>query len=97
MILVIAKLRVATGEMERMLSRVEQLARHSRSERGCVEYTYLRSPEEDDLIVFVERWQDRESLAAHAASSTMAAYRGATRDIVLERSLLTFDAKEIVP
>ena len=92
MIVVIAKLRIAPGAMAPVLEHVAGLARRARAELGCHEYTYLRSPEDDDLL---ERWADRSSLSAHLASSDIAAYRKATAPYVVDRSLTVFDAVEV--
>jgi quinol monooxygenase YgiN len=95
MILVVARLRIRPGAMTPMLAEVEALARLSRTQRGCHEYMYLRSPEDDDLLLFVERWEDQPSLAAHLASMEMAEYRKTTASLVAERSHSVFDAKDI--
>lgn len=88
MILVIARLRVVRGAMGAMLKELDAFAGHTRNEHGCVEYTPLRSLEDDDLIVIVERWQDRESLDAHLSSLEMASYRQATAQLVAQREHL---------
>ena len=93
MILVIARLHIRAGAMERMLSEVASMARYSRAEPGCKAYTYLRSPEDDALLVFVELWEDRPSLEQHLGSERMSAYRASTADFVATRVLDVFDAK----
>lgn len=71
-----------------MLTQLNDFAGHTRSERGCVEYTPLRSLEDEDLIVIVERWEDRKSLDAHLSSPEMTAYRQATAQFVAHREHL---------
>jgi quinol monooxygenase YgiN len=67
-----------------------------KAERGCLEY----GPTTDadgigstqtklgpDSFVVVEKWENAEALAAHAASPHMAAYGAKTRDMIAARAI----------
>ncbi|HLZ47371.1 MAG TPA: putative quinol monooxygenase [Candidatus Limnocylindria bacterium] len=92
MILVVAHLRAREGAMPELLQHVKAFASRSRAERGCLDYTYLRSPEDDDLVVIVERWTGRESLDGHLSSADMASYRARTAALVAHRSHTAYEA-----
>jgi quinol monooxygenase YgiN len=95
MILVVAQLHARDGAMPELLQHVKAFASRSRAENGCLEYTYLRSPEDDDLVVIVERWAGRESLNAHLISAEMASYRARTEALVAHRSHTAYEANAL--
>jgi quinol monooxygenase YgiN len=97
LILVLAKIRVLPMAMPDMLREVGHYAQQARNESGCHEYVFLRSPEDEDLIVFVERWADRASLSRHVASEAMADYRRRTARFVVRRELVAFEVVEVGP
>ena len=49
--------------------RLELLARLSREEAGCLEYTLLEDPTDPCRLRLYERWADAEALAGHDATS----------------------------
>ena len=78
--------------MPELLEHVKAYASQSRAEDGCLEYTYLRSPEDENLVVIVERWTGRESLNAHLTSADMTSYRARTASLVAHRSHTVYEA-----
>jgi quinol monooxygenase YgiN len=91
-VIVIAKLRLVPETATSMLHEVEQLAQHSRAEAGCLEYSILRSVEDEYLLVLVERWLDHAALSAHRGSAFISEYRERTRHFVMGREIVVFDA-----
>ena len=79
--------------MPAMLGELDAFARTTRTEKGCIEYLPLRSREDEDLIVILERWEDEDSLRAHLDTKQMAAYREATGPFVEERSATIFEPR----
>lgn len=45
------------------------------NERGCVAYALHRDADDPDHLVFVERWESREALAAHAEAPHLSLLR----------------------
>jgi quinol monooxygenase YgiN len=95
MILVVAQLHARDGAMPELLQHLKAFASRSRAEHGCLDYTYLRSPEQENLVVIVERWIGRESLNAHLSSAEMASYRARTAALVARRSHTAYEANAL--
>jgi quinol monooxygenase YgiN len=65
----------------------------SRAETGCIDYAYAYDVLDPTLVRVHERWQDRESLAAHAASAHVRAWRATWAEFGgRERSLRMYEA-----
>jgi quinol monooxygenase YgiN len=94
-VIVIAKLRLVPETARSMLQEVEQLAQHSRGEAGCLEYSILRSVEDECLLVLLERWLDHSALSDHRESAFISEYRERTRHFVVSRETVVFDAKPV--
>jgi quinol monooxygenase YgiN len=68
--------------------------RTSRSEDGCLEYTFAADPLEPGRVILFERWEDQAALDAHLAaisSTTTVTPRSASitlYDVAGERPLL---------
>ncbi len=74
---------VAKPGYEEQLSEVlEGLVGPTRKEQGALQYDLHRDVQEPRRFVFVERWESREALAAHAQSAHITAYRKAVADWV---------------
>ncbi len=65
---------LVTGSLVAKADRIDDLLAHSlehvqrsRTEPGCLEHGVHRDAENPLRLVFVERWSDREALAAHFA------------------------------
>ncbi len=60
---------------EALIAEVVKMVRASRKEDGCLDYSFARDIADPAVLVLFERWRDREALAAHGASTHMAAFR----------------------
>ena len=58
---VTAQFRAAPGRADALIALLDELARHSRTEAGCIDYVYLR---DGDAFSSVEQWADAASEAA---------------------------------
>jgi len=63
-----------------------ELMRASRSEAGCLEYTFAADPLVPGRVVLYERWDDQASLDAH-----LAAIRAATVVAPQSASIVLYD------
>ena len=65
MIIVGGEFRVAPEQREAFLaSRIEAMER-SRSEPGCMEYTFAADPLDPGRVILFERWESQEALDEH--------------------------------
>ncbi len=66
----------------------------SRSEAGCVSYSYAVDLIESDLVHVSERWESREALAAHLKTAHIATWRAQWPAIgISNRSLRLYEAE----
>ncbi len=54
-------------QREAFLAGQHEMMRNSRSEPGCLEYTFSADPLEPGRVLLFERWVDQESLDTHLA------------------------------
>lgn len=94
MIYVIANLTVAPDKREAVLAAARPAIAETRKEQGCVSYELFQSAENPNEMVFVERWESRDALNAHARSDHFRVWRKATADAFTGRKLeILSDAK----
>lgn len=64
MLLITGHARPVHGARERMIAAIREVTDATRSEPGCLNYTFAASLD-DDTIISVELWRDRAALDAH--------------------------------
>lgn len=65
MIIVIGKVRVRDGALDRALSASHEHVARSRQEPGCISHSVNLDAEQNHLLVFVEEWHDQAALLRH--------------------------------
>lgn len=65
MLVVVAKFTVKPGKKEELLALAKDLIAATRAETGCISYTLLEDPYDDNGLVFLEEWADKEALERH--------------------------------
>lgn len=68
MIAVIAKVPIQTGKKEAALKAVKELMAKVAKEEGTLYYTLNIDEKNPDTLVFIERYQDMDGLAAHSST-----------------------------
>lgn len=61
-----------------------------RQEDGCLQYDYHLSCEQDDCVVLLERWRDRQALQRHSGQPHMAEIARAKTGRVQETQVQRF-------
>lgn len=88
MILVTGHFRLAPGDVNRARPHMRNMIEATRSEPGCILYSFADDVLEPGVIRIVERWQDWPSLEAHGKAPHMDAWRAALKDIgVIDREV----------
>lgn len=94
MIHVIAVITAKPGQRGAILEAFRANMPAVRAEAGCLEYGpaidaegmgRIQTPFGPDTFVVIEKWENREALAAHAAAPHMAAYAAKTKEWVASR------------
>ena len=68
MIAVIAKVPIQTEKKEAALEAVKKLMTNVAKEEGTLHYTLNIDEKNPDTLVFIERYQDMDGLAAHSST-----------------------------
>lgn len=68
MIIVGGRFEVDPEQRDAFLAERHQLMRTSRSEDGCLEYTFAADPLEPSRVILFERWENQAALDAHLAA-----------------------------
>jgi len=55
-------------ERDAFLAERHEMMRRSRSEDGCLEYTFAADPLEPGRVILFERWESQAALDAHLAA-----------------------------
>lgn len=87
MIVVIARLVIKPGTAPLLLEAARRCVAETRKEPGCLSYDLFASVTDPDNLTFVERWENREALSAHARSAHVAEWRAAGADYIIERQI----------
>lgn len=76
-------------------SAMTEMVEKSRSEQGCILYSYAFDLLDENLVHFIEKWESREALDAHFKMNHMEEWRATWPDLqVVGRSASLFEAEE---
>ncbi|HZZ13261.1 MAG TPA: putative quinol monooxygenase [Paraburkholderia sp.] len=70
------------GHEEQLREALEGIVGPTRQEAGALQYDLHRDVLEPRRFVFIERWESRDALAAHAKSAHIQAYKQAVAEWV---------------
>ncbi len=87
MLYLIATLKIKPGSLPAIMEAVRPCIRDTRLETGCISYDLHQSVTDENTLVFVERWTDRESLEAHFETPHLKAWRDAGEEYFLDRKI----------
>lgn len=85
MIYVIATMTLKPGTRDKVVAAAKPCIEATRKETGCIFYDLNVSQTDPNLLTFVERWQSREHLAAHAKTDHIKTWRAASGEHVASR------------
>lgn len=69
MITLIATMKVKEGKMDEVKDKLKVIVPHVKStESGCLEYIPHTVKNEDNMIIFYEKYRDKEALKIHSAN-----------------------------
>ncbi len=95
MLLIVGTFRLPPAKLANAWPIMEQMVSGSRSEDGCLHYSYAPDLIEPGLIHVKEMWRDRAALEAHFASEYVEEWRKAWPMLGIgERSLHLYEVGE---
>ena len=77
MLIFIGAGRIKPGKMDQALEAVQAFMPKIRTEPGTLEYTVYRGVDDPNMLVYLEKYQDQDALAAHGSSDEMKAFQEA--------------------
>ncbi|MEM9045834.1 MAG: putative quinol monooxygenase [Pseudomonadota bacterium] len=81
----------APGEIDRLREEMDTVIAATRTEPGCLHYSYARQLENPDRIIIFEHWEHGDALRAHFKTPHMAVwYEHLSTANVLERNVQVF-------
>ena len=97
MIIVTVKYSVKPGYRDKVMELAKEVARFSRTEKGCLTYDQLPSAENDREIFVLEKWETINDLVAHSNTSQFVEFNENRKPYVVEgsRSIQVFEANEV--
>ena len=92
MLLIVGTIRLPPENLDMARNAMKHMVEGSRSEDGCVEYSYAEDVFDAGLIHVKERWRDQAALDRHFASSHLAAWRATWPELAIrDRSLSCYE------
>lgn len=96
MIVVLGSVTAKEGSFAEVLALSREHVTRSRAEPGCISHAVHIDSENPSRLVFVEEWQDRESLSAHFQVPASRQFAKALGSLAAERPhMAVYDASEI--
>ena len=87
MIVVIARLVIKPGSIPHLVGPAKVMIAQTRKETGCIAYDLYSSITEPETMIFLERWETREALSAHARTAHVATWREASNPHLVSRTV----------
>jgi quinol monooxygenase YgiN len=95
MIYVFATLTIRPGTLDHLREPARICRETTLKEDGCIAYDLHADIANPDRLVFVEKWETREALSAHAKSAHVAAWREASAPHLIERKIEIVHAEKV--
>jgi len=98
MLVIVGTVRLPPEKLEQARPAMASMIAASRTEPGCIEYSYAQDVLDAGLIHVTEIWRDRTVLDAHFRSAHIADWRASWPALGIgERNLVVYEAGEAKP
>ena len=95
MLVIIGTIRLPAERLDEARPAMQRMILGSRTEPGCIEYSYAQDVLDAGLIHVTEVWSDRAALDAHFRSPHIADWRASWAALGIgERNLMLYEAGE---
>jgi len=96
MIIVTATITAKPTKRDEIISNSHDLIKSTRIEPGCISYDLYASTEDEDVLIMLEQWENREVLDAHLKTEHFGAFGMVIKDIVAkEISIVIYSAEKV--
>jgi len=98
MLVIIGTIRLPAERLDEAKPAMQRMILGSRTEPGCIDYSYAQDVLDAGLIHVTEVWSDRAALDAHFRSPHIADWRASWAALGIgERNLMLYEAGEPKP
>jgi quinol monooxygenase YgiN len=98
MLVIIGTIRLPAERLDEARPAMQRMISGSRTEPGCIDYSYAQDVLDAGLIHVTEVWSDRVALDAHFRSPHIADWRASWAALGIgERNLMLYEAGEPKP
>ena len=98
MLVIIGTIRLPAEKLAEARPAMQRMISGSRTEPGCIDYSYAQDVLDSGLIHVTEVWSDRAALDAHFRSPHIADWRASWAALGIgERNLMLYEAGEPKP
>ena len=98
MLVIIGTIRLPAERLDEARPAMQRMIAGSRTESGCIDYSYAQDVLDAGLIHVTEVWSDRAALDAHFRSPHIADWRASWAALGIgERNLMLYEAAEPKP
>ena len=98
MLVIIGTIRLPAERLDEARPAMQRMILGSRTEPGCIDYSYAQDVLDAGLIHVTEVWSDRSALDAHFRSPHIAEWRASWPALGIgERNLVLYEAGEPMP
>ena len=98
MLVIIGTIRLPAERLDEARPAMQRMILGSRTEPGCIDYSYAHDVLDAGLIHVTEVWSDRDALDAHFRSPHIADWRASWAALGIgERNLMLYEAGEPKP
>ncbi|MDD9908414.1 MAG: putative quinol monooxygenase [Ahrensia sp.] len=87
MIYIIATLSIKPGTFDQVMALATPCIEATRKEDGCLSYDLHRSVNDENTLVFVERWRDMDAIKAHFVEPHLVAWRDGAEGLIADKKI----------
>jgi quinol monooxygenase YgiN len=88
---VLAKITIKPEKNTDAKAALLQLAKNTKSEKGCISYDLHQDTKEDTVYFFYEKWESQEDLDNHINHQNITDFKAATKDAILNLEMNTLE------
>jgi quinol monooxygenase YgiN len=89
-LIVLSSATAAAGRRDELVAAARSMAAETRTDPGCLAYSFSADLEDDRRILGLEIWQDRHALDAHMAHDHTAAFLAVAPGLVVGEPEMSF-------
>jgi len=96
MLIVLAKITAKNGMVNNILNESKTIIEATQAEKGCIEYNLYDPIDNENTLLFVEKWESKESLESHIQQDHFINFGAAIEEFLAkDLEIAVYSAEEI--